>query len=110
MSRRGSPFNHHPPNNVLGQRPSPQGQENNLDTQRNLQEASAALETAFDRIRQVRRNLLRFSETLPADGATSATTNRDEISPGHEALLLSGGPTEDEQAEASNLSSITNQG
>lgn len=105
MSRRGSPFNYHPPNDVVGQRLSRQGQESNMDTQRSLQEASAALETAFDRIRQVRRNLLRFSETLPADGATPATTNRDGISPGHEALLLSGGPTESERGESRNLSS-----
>ena len=109
MSRRGSPFNYPSPNDVAGQRlsTSRQGQENNnMDAQRSLQEASAALETAFDRIRQVRRNLLRFSETLPVYGATPATTTtRDGISPGHEALLLSGSPTENERGESSNLSS-----
>ncbi|KIM47944.1 hypothetical protein M413DRAFT_22519 [Hebeloma cylindrosporum] len=66
--------------------PSNNGQEHS-DTQRSLQEASAALEVAYNRIRQVRRSLIELSESLPVSGR--AGTNYNGLGPGHDALLLS---------------------
>jgi len=63
-----------------------------LNTQRSLQEASVALETAFSRIRQVRRSLVQLSDSLPPmPDVVSARLNQEGIRPTHDALLLSGG-------------------
>ncbi|KAF8912924.1 hypothetical protein CPB84DRAFT_1759882 [Gymnopilus junonius] len=76
---------------------SPLNEQENVVTQRGLQEASVALDVAYNRIRQVRRNLLQLSETQPTlEGGTSHSVgDRDEIRPAHEALLLSGGELEE---------------
>jgi hypothetical protein len=57
-----------------------------IDTQRSLHQASAALEAAYNRIRQVRRNLLELSETLPASQRRASGPN--DIGPEHEAITL----------------------
>lgn len=63
------------------------------DTQRSLQQASAALEVAYNRVRQVRRSLLQLSSTLPnSDNLPHFSINYNEVRPGHEALVLSGEP------------------
>lgn len=96
MSR--TPSNNPTPANALGQRVQSQ-----LDTQRSLQAASAALESALDGIQQARNSLLQISESRPSgDVPTASPTtngadnvnrnpNSDGIGPGHDALLLTGG-------------------
>lgn len=70
--------------------PSTNDQEHG-DTQRSLQQASVALEVAYNRIRQVRRSLMELSESLPStDGLPRFSMNFNEFEPGHEALLLAG--------------------
>ncbi len=98
MSRSNTPSNHPTPVDSLGQRA-----QNHLDTQRSLQEASAALDTVFDSIHQVRNSLLQLSESWPSGDVPTASPatngandvnqnqNRDGIGPGHDALLLAGG-------------------
>jgi hypothetical protein len=77
------------------------------DTQRSLQEASLALENAFDRIRHVRRNLLRLAETLPEPLTTgSSNSEQDSVDPGHEALVLSGGTADERDQDVSNLGTV----
>jgi len=81
--------------------PSSNGQEHS-DTQRNLQEASVALEAAYNRIRQVRRNLIELSESLPdtASGRSGrAGTNYSGLGPSHDALLLSEGSRDERFVE-----------
>ena len=76
------------------------------DTQRSLQEASDALENAFDHIRHVRRNLLRLAETFPEPSTTGSSNGengeQDSVNPGHEALVLSGDSTEEREPAVSN--------
>lgn len=56
------------------------------DTQRSLHQASAALEAAYSRIRQVRRSLLQLSDAFsPAD-----LTRNVQVDPGHTAIILAG--------------------
>ena len=60
-----------------------------IETQRSLREASTALETAYNRIRRV-QSLLQLSESLPnADTQRRLDHDLDSLGPGHEALLLS---------------------
>lgn len=60
-----------------------------IETQRSLREASTALETAYNRIRRV-QSLLQLSESLPnADTQRRLDHDLDGLGPGHEALLLS---------------------
>ena len=73
----------------------PSGQEN-TGSQRGLQEASVALEVAYSRVRRVRRSLLQLSDAVQhsEDGASRPVAEDNNIGPGHEALLLSGGERE----------------
>lgn len=74
------------------------------DTQRSLQEASVALEAAYNRIRQVRRSLIELSESLPNPDTVSgrsgrAGTNYSGLGPVHDALLLSEGSRDERTVE-----------
>jgi hypothetical protein len=100
MSRRIGTVDHNPSHGSRGRRPVRRIQDHS-DTQRSLQEASVALENAFDRIRHVRRNLLRLTESLPEPLTGSSNSGQDSVDPGHEALLLSGGTTEERQQDDS---------
>jgi hypothetical protein len=61
------------------------------DTQRSLQQASLALEVTLTRIVEVRRSLLRLSESLPNPGSLPRFNQHyNDIRPGHDALLLAG--------------------
>ena len=61
------------------------------------------MENAFDRIRNVRRNLLRLAETLPEPLTTAASNyDQDSVDPGHEALVLST-TTEEPEQDVSNV-------
>lgn len=99
MSRRFSSLDHNSSRNSSGRRlvraPS---------TQLSLQEASAALENAFDHIRHVRRSLLRLTETFP-EPLTSHERD-DSVNPGHEALVLSGGSEEEREHDNSNRAQV----
>ncbi|KAF8807662.1 hypothetical protein BYT27DRAFT_7189745 [Phlegmacium glaucopus] len=65
-----------------------------METQRSLHEASAALETAYNRIRRV-QSLLHLSESLSnADTQRRFDYDMDGLGPGHEALLLSASHSE----------------
>lgn len=56
-----------PPNSSISRRATISAMnEASRDTQRHLQQTSAALDAAYNRIRQVRRSLLDLSESLPA--------------------------------------------
>lgn len=59
-----------------------------IETQRSLHEASTALETAYNRIRRV-QSLLQLSDSLPNADNQRRFDHLDGIGPGHEALLLS---------------------
>lgn len=60
-----------------------------IETQRSLHEASTALETAYNRIRRV-QSLLQLSDSLPnADTQRRFDHDLDSIGPGHEALVFS---------------------
>ncbi|RDB29033.1 hypothetical protein Hypma_015111 [Hypsizygus marmoreus] len=59
------------------------------ETHRSLQQASAALEAAYLRIRQVRRNLLEMTDTLPSSERRSQEGSN--IGPNHESITLAGG-------------------
>ena len=69
--------------------PEPVNQEQ-VDTQRNLHQASTALEAAYRRIRQARRNLLELTETSPPQDPQSRTAERNDFNPGYEAITLTG--------------------
>jgi hypothetical protein len=59
-----------------------------IETQRSLHEASTALETAYNRIRRV-QSLLHLSDSLPtADTQRRFDHDLTGIGPGHEALVL----------------------
>ncbi|KAF9478736.1 hypothetical protein BDN70DRAFT_994015 [Pholiota conissans] len=61
------------------------------DTQRSLQQASIALEATLNRIIEVRRSLLRLSESLPNPNSVPRFNQDDNgVRPGHEAILLAG--------------------
>lgn len=63
------------------------------ETQRHLQQTSAALDAAYNRIRQVRRSLLELSESLPATiSQLRLQVPGDQFAPGHDAILLSPSP------------------
>jgi len=64
-------------------------------TQNSLRQASAALEAAYRRIRQVRRSLLELSDTLPPSDSQTRISNSNDIGPGHDAIMLAGTPVED---------------
>lgn len=76
--------------------------EQHAESQRNLYQASVALEAAYDRVRQVRRSLLQLSGTLPASNSQPQTLTFDnhQVGPSHEAIILTGDPLvrEDEQS------------
>lgn len=83
--------------------PSSNGQEHS-DTQRSLQEASVALEAAYNRIRQVRRSLIELSESLPdtasgRSGRAEMNSNYSGLGPVHDALLLSEGSRDERFVE-----------
>lgn len=60
-----------------------------IETQRSLHEASTAIETAYNRIRRI-QSLLQLSDSLPdADAQRRFDYHLDGLDPGHEALLLS---------------------
>lgn len=107
MSRRFSSLDHTSSlGSSSGRRPVRRSQDHS-DTQRSLQEASLALENAFDRIRHVRRNLLRLAETLPEPLTTgSSNSEQDSVDPGHEALVLSGGATDEREQYVSNPGTV----
>src|SRR5258705_12626369 len=106
MSRRISSIDHNSSADSSRRRPIRRIQDHS-DTQRSLQEASLALENAFDRIRHVRRNLLRLAETLPEPLTTgSSNSEQDSVDPGHEALVLSGGTTDEREQYISNPGTV----
>lgn len=61
---------------------------NHTDTQRSLQQASAALEAAYRRIRQVRRNLLEMTDSFSAPEPTRRRAEDSGIGPDHEVITL----------------------
>lgn len=67
------------------------------DTQRSLHQASAALDAAYRRIRQVRHSLLELSDRLPnaSPNPDAQTRLLDDVGPGHEAIMLTGGLVEE---------------
>jgi hypothetical protein len=77
-------------------------EEQHAESQRNLYQASVALEAAYDRVRQVRRSLLQLSDTLTAPNSQPQTSTFDnrQVGPSHEAIILTGDPLvrEDEQS------------
>ncbi|KAJ7480160.1 hypothetical protein B0H11DRAFT_2280823 [Mycena galericulata] len=82
------------------------------DTQHSLRAASAALQAAYRRIRQVRRSLVELTEPLPPPSSPHT------IGPGHSALLLTASPidessdndeTLDFQTLSSNLAAMDRQ-
>lgn len=77
-------------------------EEQHAESQRNLYQASVALEAAYDRVRRVRRSLLQLSGTLTASNSQpqSSTFDNRQIGPSHEAIILTGDPLvrEDEQS------------
>lgn len=84
------------------------GQEHG-DTQRSLQQASMALEVAYNRIRQVRRSLRELSDSLPStDSLLRFSTNFNEFEPGHDALLLAGGSFEADNESSTGFDASTN--
>ncbi|KAJ7456493.1 hypothetical protein FB451DRAFT_1276155 [Mycena latifolia] len=72
----------------------PQGQ-GRPDTQHSLRAASAALQAAYRRIRQVRRSLVELTEPLPPSSDPDAQYLNGSIGPGHSALLLSTSPIDE---------------
>lgn len=60
------------------------------DTQRTLHQASAALEAAYRRIRQARRNLLELTERSPPQDPQTRTGEPNDFNPGYEAITLTG--------------------
>ncbi|KAJ6626925.1 hypothetical protein B0H10DRAFT_1997236 [Mycena sp. CBHHK59/15] len=62
------------------------------DTQHSLRAASAALQAAYRRIRQVRRSLVELTEPLPS---LDSDAQNGGIGPGHSALLLTASPIEE---------------
>jgi hypothetical protein len=103
MSRRIGSIDHNSsPGSSTGRRPIRRIRDHS-DTQRSLQEASVALENAFDHIRHVRHNLLRLAETFPEPLTTGPSNSEpDSVDPGHEALVLSGGATDEQEQDVSN--------
>lgn len=68
-----------------------------IETQRSLREASTALETAYNRIRRV-QGLLQLSESLPnADTQRYFNRHLGGLGPGHEALVLSTNHSDNER-------------
>ncbi|KAJ7748534.1 hypothetical protein DFH07DRAFT_564868 [Mycena maculata] len=59
------------------------------DPQHSLRQASAALQAAYRRIRQVRRSLVELTEPLPS------SSDAEDIGPGHSALLLTASPIDE---------------
>ncbi|KAF5377256.1 hypothetical protein D9615_006366 [Tricholomella constricta] len=66
---------------------SPTGPRDHTETQRSLQQASAALEAAYRRIRQVRRNLLEVTGGMPLDHPTRSS-DVINVGPDHDAIVL----------------------
>lgn len=67
-------------------RPIPDPAHTHTETQDNLRQASAALEAAYQRIRQVRRSLLELTEMRPSIRSTPPLGLR----PAHDSILLAG--------------------
>ncbi|KAG5654296.1 hypothetical protein H0H81_005145 [Sphagnurus paluster] len=57
-------------------------------TQRNLQQASAALEAAYHRIRQVRRSLLEVTSGIATTGLQTHPSASARVGPAHDAIVL----------------------
>jgi len=70
------------------------------DTQNSLRLASTALEAAYRRIRELRHSLLELADSMPPPESQSAIPNPSNIAPAHEAILLSGTTSADEQADS----------
>ncbi|KAF8887787.1 hypothetical protein BD779DRAFT_1526136 [Infundibulicybe gibba] len=58
------------------------------ETQRSLHQASAALEAAYRRIRQVRSSLLELSDRLPTIESPRRVLAQNDLAPGYQALVL----------------------
>ncbi|GLB36543.1 hypothetical protein LshimejAT787_0308310 [Lyophyllum shimeji] len=71
------------------------GQRDHTDTQRSLQQASAALEAAYRRIRQVRRNLLEVTDRMPTPESPSYPFELNDFGPEHNAIVLTGPSADD---------------
>ncbi|KAJ7139594.1 hypothetical protein C8R44DRAFT_308000 [Mycena epipterygia] len=87
------------------------------DTQHNLRAASAALQAAYQRIRQVRRSLVELTEPV-ASSDPDVQYLSGNIGPGHSALLLTASPVDessdtddaiDFQTVRSNLAAVDRQ-
>ncbi|KAF8060997.1 hypothetical protein FPV67DRAFT_1673823 [Lyophyllum atratum] len=63
---------------------------NHTETQRSLQHASAALEAAYRRIRQVRRNLLEVADRMPSSESQLRSSEHNTVGPDHNAIVLTG--------------------
>ncbi|KAJ7102429.1 hypothetical protein B0H15DRAFT_768908 [Mycena belliarum] len=88
------------------------------DAQHSLRAASAALQAAYRRIRQVRRSLVELTEPLPPSSDAEAQYLSGNIGPGHSALLLGTSPIDessdtddaiDFQSLRSNLAAVDRQ-
>ncbi|KAJ7275546.1 hypothetical protein B0H12DRAFT_1087728 [Mycena haematopus] len=88
MSSAGSP-NLEEPNRQSVTEEHGQGRPDS--TQHSLRAASAALQAAYRRIRQVRRSLVELTEPLPP----SPDSLMGDIGPNHSALLLTASPVEE---------------
>ncbi|KAF8167838.1 hypothetical protein B0H34DRAFT_683273 [Crassisporium funariophilum] len=77
--------------------PRVEGQASTDTPQTSLQHASAALEAAYNRIRQIRQSLLQLSESLPDSGTHPRfPLDLNELGLGHEALPLTDNNLEDQ--------------
>ncbi|KAF9535750.1 hypothetical protein CPB83DRAFT_901432 [Crepidotus variabilis] len=109
MSETSGSLQRRPSGNSQSSSQAAQDQSNTPVT-RNIQEASDALQTAYERIREVRRSLVQLSRSLPStlslEGepqqrpGSEANLERQVIGPRHDALLLPGGAAEEIRPES----------
>jgi len=68
--------------------PTEIGSRDYSQTQRSLEHAAATIDSAYRRIRQVRRNLLHIMDSIPNPVITQYSQENNGIGPGHEAITL----------------------
>jgi hypothetical protein len=66
------------------------------ETQNNLRQATAALDSAFRRIRQLRHSILELADSIPSQESTTRIRNISHMGPAHEAILLSDSTAENQ--------------
>jgi len=80
----------------MDENPRQDGSNAHEETQNSLRQASSALELAYHRIRQLRHSLLELADSMPPSDLQSEIPNPTSIGPAHEAILLSGQSTGDQ--------------